>query len=59
MNQIELLQKKLKEKDKDIHLLKQLIEELKQSKKEMIRFYQAEIKDLQDKIKELMSNAAD
>ena len=59
MNQIEILKKKLKNREKDIVLLKRLIEELKQGKKDMIKFYQAEIKDLQDKIKELMSDAAD
>lgn len=42
---------------KDLHLARVLIRELKQSKRDMIAFYQAEIKDLRDKIKELMTNA--
>jgi hypothetical protein len=42
---------------KDLHLASICIKELKQSKRDMIKFYQAEIKDLQDKIKELMTNA--
>ena len=44
---------------KDLHLARMVIRELKQNKRDMIAFYQAEIKDLQDKIKELMSDAAD
>ena len=59
MNQIEVLQKKLNEKNKDIVLLQKLIVELKQSKKDMVKFYQVQIAGLQDKIKELMSDATD
>jgi len=44
---------------KDIHLARVLIRELKQGKKDMKQFYQAEIATLQDKIKELLSEKRD
>ena len=59
MNQIDALKKKIKDQARDIRLLKRLIDELKQSKKDMIKFYQAEIKVLRDKIKELIRDATD
>jgi hypothetical protein len=48
---------KIENLKKDLHLARLMINELKQSKKDIKKFYQAQIISLQDKIKELLSNA--
>ena len=50
---------KIKNLTKDLHLARVCIRELKESKKDMKAFYQAEIRNYQDKIKELISDATD
>jgi hypothetical protein len=57
MTENEQLKKIIENLKKDLHLARVLIRELKQNKRDAVTFYQAEVKDLQDKIKELMSNA--
>ena len=44
---------------KDLHLARIRIRELKQSKRDMAAFNRARIEELQDKIKELLTNATD
>jgi len=53
------IQQQLKDCQRDLHIAHIFIRELKEGKKDMRAFYQRQIQDLQDKIKELMSDATD